>query len=104
MKYMNQSEATQALARNTNNPVKLRAVLTLMRLMNLVNDNSDGWAYWGPPVRAARKLMEFIENVPDAEATEAKLKQAYSPIKAFLTRWSQKGYGGPLMPRTVEFA
>jgi hypothetical protein len=101
---MNESEVVDAVRRHRDSPIKLRAVLTLTRLMNLVNDNSDGWAHWAPPVRAARRLMEFIQKTPAAQATEAELKKAYAPVKAFLTRWSTKGYGGTPKARTIEFA
>jgi hypothetical protein len=51
---------------------------------NVINANSDGWAYWQPPVRAAKKLMELIQS--PAEPTERGLKAALVPIKSFYSR------------------
>jgi hypothetical protein len=38
------------------------AVQTLDNLMTWTDNNSDGWAYWLPPARAAQRLIEFIED------------------------------------------
>ena len=50
--------------------------------------NSDGWAYWPKPARAARKLQMLLDGKsccsPDVSGAE--LKAALSPVKAFLTR------------------
>ena len=58
------------------------------------DDNSDGWAYWPKPARAAAKLMELIEGDGTSEyrygqredATQRELKAAYRPMKSFRTR------------------
>jgi hypothetical protein len=72
------------------------AVTTLYNLMRWTNRNSDGWAYWPKPARAAKKLMELVEDAErnqrdpwrrdKVEVTPARLKAALSPIKAFRTR------------------
>jgi hypothetical protein len=63
--------------------------------MNAVNANSDGWAYWHAPTKAAAKLMKLIEGDDPREArfdrergdaTYAKLRAAYVPLKSFRTR------------------
>jgi len=71
------------------------AVLTLARLMEYTNNNSDGWAYWKKPVNASTKLQKLVETFyftypyrerREADLTAAELSSAYATIKAFLTR------------------
>ena len=93
---MNQYEIEDAqihAAHDFHRPNLQRAVLTLARLMEYTNNNSDGWAYWRKPVNASTKLQTLVAaryarfNREDAEdITSAELRAAYSPIKAFLTR------------------
>lgn len=65
----------------------------LLRLMRWTNRNSDGWAYWAKPSKAAARLEGLLANVRHdyirdelTDATPAELSAAYRPIKAFLTR------------------
>lgn len=71
------------------------AVLTLARLMEWTNDNSDGWAYWSRPLIASKKLQGAVHDFvfhpfgsidTSRDLTSAELKTFYTPIKAFLTR------------------
>lgn len=76
-------------------PRLAEAAAVLQRLKNWTNGHSDGWPYWQKPSRAANRLMEAL-NVsrlqvrfrPDLveDMTDAELKAALRPIKAFLTR------------------
>jgi hypothetical protein len=64
-------------------------VVIIDRLRYWTNRNSDGWAYWPKPVRAAKNLMVLLESGDrwdPADVTEAELKKAIVPIKSFLTR------------------
>lgn len=74
-------------------PVARRGAEILSRLKDWTNGNSDGWPYWGKPAKAADKLMTALQSAIDAsrrgddvDVTEAQLKTALTPIKAFLTR------------------
>ena len=71
-------------------PVLATGVLILVRLANWTNRNSDGWAYWPKPVRAASRLMDLLESVdrwePEKDLSVADLNRALTPIKAFATR------------------
>jgi hypothetical protein len=74
-------------------PVARRAAEILSRLCYWTNNNSDGWPYWSKPSKAADKLMTALESAIGAsrwddnvDMTEAQLKAALTPIKAFLTR------------------
>lgn len=74
---------------NTDTPNLLAGATTLLRLMQWTNRNSDGWPYWTKPTTAARKLMELLQNADrfdPVDVTDAELKRAYTPIKAFLTK------------------
>jgi hypothetical protein len=91
MKFWNEYDVEQALRRATNpdRPTRLRGILVVLRLMNWTNANSDGWAYWPKPVRAANRLMELLDSGDrwEPEDVEPKdLRKACAPIKAFLTR------------------
>ena len=67
---------------------------TLYRLRDWTDSNSDGWAYWPKPVRAAARLIGLLEDARLAslrggwptDITDAELTAALRPIKAFLTR------------------
>lgn len=92
--FMNEWDIEEAVRQHDDHPILGPATETLYNLMRWTNRHSDGWAYWPKPCRAARKLQELIQGDGSWEArygertdvTEAQLKAAYSPIKAFLTR------------------
>ena len=95
MLYMNEYDIERAMRQFAEHPVLGPATQTLHNLAGWANRNSDGWAYWPKPCRAARKLQELIQHVPPgtnhwdterADATEAAYRAALSPIKAFCTR------------------
>lgn len=95
MRYMNQWDVEEARIRHAAHPVLGPATATLVNLVTWTNQNSDGWAYWPKPTRAAAKLMELIDpcdpqirrwETERPDATPARLKAALTPIKAFRTR------------------
>jgi hypothetical protein len=89
MKYWNQHDVASAQRRFEGLPDRELGLLVLTRLMNWTNRNSDGWAYWPKPVRAAKRLMELLDSGDHwdpEDVTEAELKKAFTPIKSFLTR------------------
>ncbi len=51
---------------------------------DLIDQNSDGWAYWRKGSQAAAKLMDLIQ-APET-ATDTAYKKALVPIKSFCTR------------------
>jgi hypothetical protein len=91
MMYMNDYEIERAVRRYEGHPVLGKATAFLLAFMHEVNAHSDGWAYWRPPVESAKKLMMLIQS-PDT-ASEAALKKAIAPIKAFYTR---RGYAAKM--------
>ena len=76
-----------------NNHLILRATKLLDDLKDAVNANSDGWPYWMPPKRAAKKLEALINDCREEDLTEEKLKKAITPIKSFYTKWRKGGWG-----------
>lgn len=97
MSFMNEYDIEQARRWATYEDwrVTLGAVGVIERLATWTNENSDGWAYWLKPSRAARQLVELIERqerasrrgLPDTyDMTYAERDRALRPIKAFLTR------------------
>jgi len=83
MMFMNQWDIEDAVQRYANHEVLGPATKLLHRFMELVNDNSDGWAHWKAAPRAAKKLMMLIES---GEGTASDLKKATTPIKSLCTR------------------
>lgn len=96
MLYMNDYDLSRALHRfNTDDtPNRYRVARVVDNLRRWANANSDGWAYWPKPCRAAASAMRLIESRTNAEndrqeatdATDAEVTAALRPIKAFLTR------------------
>ena len=94
MSWMNRDEIEAALFQTPEDSNAERGARTLYRLMRWTDSHSDGWPYWQKPSRAATRLMEAIQRAQEAgrrgggyvDITEAELKKAYTPIKAFLTR------------------
>lgn len=75
-------------------PNREKVADVVARLSQWADDNSDGWAYWPKPARAAAKAMELIAPVTNADidnflrqdATDTQVAAALRPIKSFLTR------------------
>jgi hypothetical protein len=95
MRYMNTYEIEDAARRFRDHAILGPAVQTLTNLMNWTNENSDGWAYWPKPARAAARLMLLIEGDDPRSAvfdrkredvTLAEYRKALAPIKSFRTR------------------
>lgn len=99
MRFMNQWDIEDARDRYRNHPVLGPATETLDNLQGWTNRNSDGWAYWPKPVRAAASLFALIEGDDHpggrnearfdrarTDVTEAAYSRALRPIKAFRTR------------------
>ncbi len=95
MRFMNGYEIEDAAARYRAHPILGPATRTLLNLRDAANSNSDGWAHWPKPARAAARLMDLIErdgtaryrfDDERADVTTAELRKAYAPIKAFRTR------------------
>ncbi|MEU7802640.1 UvrD-helicase domain-containing protein [Micromonospora arborensis] len=102
MRFMNESDIADAQRRWADHPVLGPAADTLAALVEVTNQNSDGWPYYAKPARSAAKVMELIEGDGTVQymqgaredATAAKLSAALAPIKAFRTRsgWSFEIY------------
>ncbi len=92
MRYMNDYEITEAVHRYADHPTLGPAARTLRNLKDVVDANSDGWAYWVKPRRAAARLVELVAGDPRDrfgdrdDVTAEQVRKAYTPIKAFLTR------------------
>lgn len=95
MRFMNDYDIQIAKQRYGNHDLLGPAIQTLENLVGWANRNSDGWAYWPKPARAAAKLMEMIERDGTSkyiydhrreDVTIAEYRKALAPIKAFRTR------------------
>ena len=97
MRFMNDFDLDSARRRFTRSgvvPNRLALVLVVDNLREWADDHSDGWAYWPKPARAADKAMSHIDSTAypeyqrreDEDITDAQMKDAVRPIRAFLTR------------------
>jgi hypothetical protein len=94
MRFMNDFDINRARRMYADHPVLGPAAKTLDNLREWADWNSDGWAYWPKPARAAAKLMELIERDgtnrfyggPREDVTVAEYRRALAPVKAFRTR------------------
>ena len=112
MLYMNDFDLLMARTRFTRatTPNRLALVMVVDHLATWADENSDGWAYWPKPCRAAAKAMELIQSTTNAandeqernDITEAEMLAAVKPIKAFLTRQKVSPARKELILRSVE--
>lgn len=98
MLFMNEFDIENAVRRfdHTCETTPNRATLALIvsALAEWANYNSDGWAYWPKPARAAAKAMSQVYPVTNADVqrmeskdcTAAEFNAATRPITSFLTR------------------
>jgi hypothetical protein len=94
MTFMNTWEIDEAEVRYANHPILGPATRTLANLRDAADDNSDGWAYWPKPARAAKRLQELIVRDGTSryrfgdrdDVTAAEYQAALRPLKAFRTR------------------
>lgn len=89
MMFLNECEVDEYLRMfGGDQPNLQQAAEALNRLMWWADANSDGWAYWPKPARSAKKLQTLLygKDAYSPDVTDAELKAALSPVKAFLTR------------------
>jgi hypothetical protein len=90
MKFMNQWDIEDAVNIYQGHPILGPATRTLSNLVEWTNCNSDGWAYWPKPARAAARLMTIIDSkrydMDREDVTAVDIRKALSPIKAFRTK------------------
>jgi len=97
MRFMNRWEIDEASDDFAQHPVLGPATRTLRNLRDCADNNSDGWAHWPKPSRAADKLITMIADarlhtirvdldIADVDLSPARLRNALAPIKSFRTR------------------
>ena len=94
--FMNQYEIEDA-ANQTHDCQNVRkGVQLLLKLMQSVNEQSDGWAYWSAPSKSAEKLQELLKTAGNmsygthGKISAADLKKAVAPIRSMVTRQKAK--------------
>jgi hypothetical protein len=89
---MNQAEIEWAASVHHECPNVRRGLHLLLALVEAVNDQSDGWAYWSAPSHASDKLQRLLQSTGNLyhgtheRITAAQLAQAITPIRAMVTR------------------
>ena len=89
MRFANEYDIAEFL-RRADDPVRKAAAQTLANLAEWANRNSDGWAYWPKPARAANRLIEFLES---GDSSLVVYRAALRPVKAFRTRATSGAFG-----------
>jgi hypothetical protein len=90
--WMNQSEIEWAARQTHECPNVRKGVNLLLRLMQAVNEQSDGWAYWPAPAKAAEKLTDLLGTAGNLNhgthgtISTADLRKAITPIRTMVTR------------------
>ena len=90
--WMNQYEIEAAAQARHACPNVRKGVRLLAALLEAVNSQSDGWAYWPAPSKAAEKLMNLLHTSGNLaygtgrKISDAELKAAISPIRAMVTK------------------
>lgn len=110
--FMNEWDIEDARARFTRSSTSNRLALAIVvdRLREWADENSDGWAYWPKPLRAAQRAIEHIESRTYAanvaqettDITRAEMLAAVRPIKSFLTRQGVSAERKELILRAAE--
>lgn len=89
---MNQSEIEWAAQQSHKCPNVRKGIDLLLRLMQAVNEQSDGWAYWRAPSKACQKLMDLLKTAGNLQhgtsgtISDADLRKAITPIRTMVTR------------------
>jgi hypothetical protein len=90
--WMNQGEIEWAAQQHHECPNVRKGVHLLLRLMQAVNDQSDGWAYWPAAGKSAEKLTDLLQGVGNLQygthgtISDADLRKAITPIRSMVTK------------------
>jgi hypothetical protein len=94
--FMNQYEIEQAARAKHDCPNVRKGVQLLLKLMQSVNEQSDGWHSWPAPSRSAEKLQALLKSAgilhygTHGKISAADLKKAIAPIRSMVTRQQKK--------------
>lgn len=101
MIWMNTAEIEHAASMQHDCPNVRKGIKFLSRLVESVNNQSDGWHSWPSPAKSAEKLTVLLKTAGNLSygtrgtITDAQLKAAITPIRRMVTtqREKQKQYG-----------
>jgi hypothetical protein len=94
--YMNQEEIEWAAKQEHACPNVRKGTQVLLKLMEAVNAQSDGWHSWPAPSRSAEKLQELLKTAGNLHhrtqgtISAADLKKAIAPIRSMVTIQKKK--------------
>ena len=94
--WMNAAEIQWAARMQHDCPNVRKGVHLLNRLVESVNEQSDGWHSWPAPGKSAEKLMELLKTAGNLQhgtrgtVTAAQLKAAITPIRRMVTTQKAK--------------
>ena len=98
MPWMNGYEVEEAVVQFQNNPVLAPAARYLNDFRELIDNNSDGWAYWSYGTKCANDLcnilaaarLQYYRNSRDyVPPTAEQVKKAVQKIRTFVLRCKQ---------------
>lgn len=94
--FMNQYEIENAASQHHDCPNVRKGVKLLLKLMESVNEQSDGWHSWPAPSRSAEKLQELLKTAGNLDhgthgkISAADLKKSIVPIRSMVSRQKAK--------------
>jgi hypothetical protein len=110
--FMNDWDLADAHQRFTRSskPNRLALVMVVDNLREWTDSHSDGWAYWRKARQSAARAISHIESgtyqhdleQEDNDITDAEMRAAIRPIKAFLTRQEASAEEREFVLRAVE--
>lgn len=98
MALMNSSEVEEAVVQFRDNPVLAPAARYLDAFRELIDDNSDGWAYWSYGTKCANDLCKILYDARGqfygstryyVPPTAEQVKKAVQKIRTFVLRCKQ---------------
>lgn len=92
--FFNEYEIQEMAHRAQTNPELAPFGKIALRYVEIVNSNSDGWAYWKAASKSAARFLQSLHKLTmphhyrynESMPTTADLRKALSPMKALLTK------------------
>jgi len=90
--WMNESEIEYAAQQQHDCANVRKGVHLLLRLVEAVNRQSDGWAHWAAPGKSAEKLMDLLRTAGNlwygthGTIADAEFRKAVASIRSMVTR------------------
>lgn len=96
MSLFNQYDIQQIARNASSNPDLAPFSAIALAYLDIVNSNSDGWAYWKPARKSASRFLSILDKLSNPrythqydrnpKPTTSDLRKALAPMKSLLTK------------------